>query len=95
MRVSPCAYSSDNLNICLQIAEIVTAVSHNHPVAIEWAKRLVFIIYNLEHKLWSKQDLKNYWEFIRTPKENFTLDEIRDFYQFDETCQGTMKPYNV
>ncbi|MBD5143114.1 MAG: ADP-ribosylglycohydrolase family protein [Ruminococcus sp.] len=39
MRVSPCAYSSDNLNTCLQIAEIVTAVSHNHPVAIEWAKQ--------------------------------------------------------
>ncbi len=90
MRVSPCAYISDDLETCLKIAEIVTAVSHNHPIAIEWAERLVYIIYNLKNKIWSKQDLKIYWESIRTPEENFTLDEIRGFYQFDETCQGTM-----
>ena len=90
MRISPCAYVSENLDICLKIAEIVTSVSHNHPVAIEWAKRLVFIIFNLKNKLWSKQDLKIYWESIRTLEENFTLDEIRNLYIFNETCQGTM-----
>ncbi|MDE6657646.1 MAG: ADP-ribosylglycohydrolase family protein, partial [Oscillospiraceae bacterium] len=90
MRVSPCSYISDNLDTCLKIAEIVTSVSHNHPIAIEWAARLVFIIFNLKNKIWSKHDLKIYWESIRTPEENFTLDEIRNFYKFNETCQGTM-----
>lgn len=88
MRVSACGFAATSLEEALSLAEEVTAVTHNHPEAIRGAKATTaafflarcgcskgYIRYHIE---------KHYYTL------DFTLDEIRDSYSYDVTCQGTV-----
>lgn len=89
MRVSPCAYASNDLDECLALAEAATAVTHNHPSALFWVKHLVTIIFNCRTGKWGLDDVRSY------ARENFSehmreLDELRVDFPFDESCVGTV-----
>lgn len=89
MRISPCAYISNDLNYCLEKAEELTNVTHNHPESIKAVRNFITLIWKLKRKQITKEEVRDFlWEDgydIRTK----TLDKIRPNYKFDETCQGS------
>ena len=88
MRVSAAGFAAVSLEDAKKKAEIVTAVSHNHPEGIKGAVATAEAIY-LARTGYDKEEIRK-----RITEEyypiNFTLDEIRDSYRFNETCQETV-----
>lgn len=88
MRVSACGFVAKDTEEAKELAYKVTAVSHNHPEGIKGAESVAVAIV-LARQDWSKEDIK---EYICQKYYNidFTLDDIRDTYEFNETCQDTV-----
>ncbi len=88
MRVSPVAYIARGEKELLKLAETVTAVTHNHPEGIKGAQATAIAIY----KALRDEPIDEINSFITQNYYplDFTLDEIRSTYQFNETCQGTV-----
>lgn len=88
MRVSPCAYIAVTLNEALKLAKFSAEVTHNHREGIKGAQATAAAIFLARMKK-SKKEIKRHIEknFYKLDK---TLDEIRPFYHFDETCQHTV-----
>jgi len=88
MRVSACGFAAKSIEEAKQLSHAVTAVTHNHPEGIKGAEAVAVAIYMARTGA-SMAD-------IRTVIErdyyaiNFTLDEIRPKYRFNETCQDTV-----
>jgi len=87
MRVSPVSAVAKSSVECSLLAIRVTSVTHNHPEGIKGAESVAMACY-LARNGASKDSIHSrmidYYSFA------FTLDEIRDDYQFNETCQGTV-----
>lgn len=88
MRVSGAGYAARTLDEAKELAYKVTAVSHNHPEGIKGAEAVAVAIYLARHGK-TKDEIRayiggNYY------KIDFTLDEIRPTYEFNETCQNTV-----
>lgn len=84
---SQCGFGGDffKWNEVKLITKIVTKVSHNHPEAIKAAESVSTSIF-LAKTGAAKQEIKkyikdNYYDI------NFTLNEIRESYSFNVTCQ--------
>ena len=88
MRVSACGFAADSLAQAKSLAKIVTAVTHNHPEGIKAAEAVSAAIY-MARTGSSLLEIRDYIE-ANFYKINFTLDAIRDSYEFDETCQGSV-----
>ena len=71
----------------LQLAEY-SAISHNHPEGIKGAQATAAAIY-LAKTGSTKEEIKDYIN-QNFYKIDFTLDEIRDTYEFNEICQRTV-----
>lgn len=87
MRVSAAGFLAENLDEAIQYARKSAEVTHNHPHGIAGAESVAVGIYMArdgKSKERIKNELSKYWNL------NFTLDEIRPYYGFDETCQGTV-----
>ena len=72
----------------MALAEIVTAVTHNHPEGIKGAVATAVAIY-LARKGATKLEIKERIERDYYPLD-FTIDDIRPTYRFNETCQETV-----
>lgn len=90
MRVSPCAWVSNDLEKCLAFAEITSAVTHNHPSALFWVEHLVTIIYYCRVQHWDVEKLREYVKKEIPEEFHVTMEELREFFFFNETCDGTM-----
>ena len=66
----------------------MTRVSHNHPEGIKGAEAAASAVY-LARTGETKEDIRKYIE-EKYYKLNFTIDEIRPTYEFNETCQDTV-----
>lgn len=88
MRVSPAAWVSDDLDEVLRLAKNTAEVTHNHPEGIKGAQATAAAIL-LARKNKSIGEIKEYIE-DNFYKLDFTLDEIRPTYKFNETCQDTV-----
>lgn len=90
MRVSACGFYAKSLDEALDWAESSARVSHNHYEGIKGAKATAAAIFFAKSGK-SKEYIKDYIE-----KEFYVLsesvDEIRKYYEFDVTCQGTVPP---
>lgn len=88
MRVSPCGYAANSMEEALMLSDAVTGVTHNHPEGMKGARAVTAAIFMALHGSTIPEIKKhiedNYY------KINFTLDEIRDTYSFDVSCQGTV-----
>lgn len=88
MRVSPAGFIANSEEEAIALAEIVTAVTHNHPEGIKGAVATAIAIY-LAREGATKTEIKE-----RIEKEyyslGFTIDDIRPSYRFNETCQETV-----
>lgn len=88
MRVSPCAHVAKSLEEAKKLSGTVTAVSHDHPEGIKGAEAVTVAIYMALHG--KDKDAIRMEINDKYYKLDFTLDEIRPSYSFDETCQGTV-----
>lgn len=88
MRVSACGFAAESLQEAIDLADKVTAVTHNHPEGLKGAEATAAAIY-LARTGTSRQEIRNYinQHYYRL---DFTLDEIRPAYTFDVTCQGSV-----
>ncbi len=88
MRVSPCSYFADSLDKVKELSRAVTVVTHNHPEGLKGAEATavaVWLAKNGSDKAHIRKVItENYYPL------DFTLDEIRDGYRFNETCQQTV-----
>ncbi|MDR1941377.1 MAG: ADP-ribosylglycohydrolase family protein, partial [Endomicrobium sp.] len=87
MRVSACGWAAKTLEEAIILSEKVTEISHNHKEGLLGAEAAAVAI------LMARQG-KSIPEIRKYIDENyyaldFTLDEIRDNYYFNETCQKT------
>ncbi len=88
MRVSGCGYVANSIDEVKLLSKKVTSVSHNHPEGIKGAEATtvaIFLARNGKNIL----EIRDYIDKHYYPM-NFSLDDIRDTYQFNETCQGTV-----
>lgn len=87
MRVSPVGWVAGSLNEAENLAKATAEITHNHPEGIKGAQVVAGMIY-LARNGAKKQELREYAsEFYDL---DFSLDEIRKTYSFDETCQGSV-----
>lgn len=88
MRVSSVAWIAKDESELKFLSQIVTGVTHNHPEGIKGAEAIALAIF-LSKEGYYKQEIKariekDYYEL------NFSIDEIRESYEFNETCQDTV-----
>lgn len=88
MRVSPAGFAASSLEEAKELARKVTEVTHNHPEGIKAAEATASSIY-LARTGKSLSELREFIHENYYPMD-FTLDEIRDSYRFDVTCQGSV-----
>ncbi|RVU55798.1 N-6 DNA methylase [Anaerosphaera multitolerans] len=88
MRVSACGFVANTLEEVKQLSKAVTEVTHNHPEGIKGAEATavaIFLARSGKNLLEIRDYItKNYYPL------NFSLDEIRDNYEFNDSCQGTV-----
>ena len=88
MRVSACGWAGRTLYEVKEMARAVTVVTHSHPEGIIGAEATAVAIFLA--RTGASMDLirgfivRNYYPLC------FSLDEIRPYYEFDTTCQGTV-----
>lgn len=88
MRVSGCAYVAASLYEVKLLSKAVTEVTHDHPEGIKGAEATAIAAFlaltGSSMSEIQKYITDNYYTL------DFTLDEIRDSYRFNETCQNTV-----
>lgn len=88
MRISPISFIARSEEEVELLSETVTAVTHNHYEGIKGALATSIAIY-MARKGSSKSQIRERIEREYYPL-NFTIDEIRPTYRFNETCQETV-----
>ena len=88
MRVSACGFAAETLNEAIRLSKAVTEVTHNHPEGLKGAEATATAIFLAKNgrSIDEIRDFvtKNYY------KIDFMLDDIRETYEFNETCQETV-----
>ena len=88
MRVSPVAWVAGSIEEAEMLAQASAEPTHDHPEGIRGAKAIAAAIY-LARLQKSKREIREYIEEHYYPLD-FSLDEIRESYTFDVTCQGSV-----
>lgn len=88
MRVSACGWAARSLEEVKKLSKAVTEVTHNHPEGLKGAEATAAAVF-LARTGASMPEIRSYITAHYYPID-FTLDEIRDSYAFDEFCQGTV-----
>ena len=88
MRVSACGFVGKDLEEVKDLSRKVTEISHNHPEGLKGAEATAVAIY-LAREGKSIKEIKDYIT-QNYYKIDFTLDEIRPTYRFNEICQDTV-----
>jgi ADP-ribosylglycohydrolase len=89
MRVSPVGFAFDSMEQVLAEAKRSAEVTHSHPEGIKGAQAIAAAVF-LARKQESKSRIKEFIERNFSYDLNKTLAEIRPYYRFDETCQGSV-----
>ena len=91
MRVSPVGLYATSLEEALELARITASVTHNHPEGIKGAQAIAACVYMQSHKAFVSQDtILRYIEETFGYNLHIKLEDIRDEYRFDVTCQGSV-----
>lgn len=89
MRVSPVGWFFDSLEEVLIEAERSASVTHNHTEGIKGARATAAVVF-LARQRRSKEEIKDYISETFHYDLERSIDNIRPFYHFDESCQGTV-----
>lgn len=87
MRVSPVGFFAKTLEECKTLSNEVTKVTHNHAEGLKGAECVACCVFLAKHG-YDKKVLRVFAE--KYYSLDFTIDEIRDSYKFNETCQNTV-----
>ena len=88
MRVSAAGFAATSLEEAKLLSRKITEVTHNHPEGIKGAEATAVAIFMAKSGK-SMLEIRDYIDENYYPM-NFTLDQIRPTYQFNETCQDTV-----
>ncbi|SHJ26426.1 ADP-ribosylglycohydrolase family protein [Parasporobacterium paucivorans] len=88
MRISPAGFAARTESEAISLSEAITGVTHNHKEGIKGAEATAVAIYMSRHGF-TKNEIRCKIITSYYPLD-FTLNEIRDSYQFNETCQETV-----
>ncbi len=88
MRVSACGFAAESMDEAIALSKAVTEVTHDHPEGIKGAEATVVAIY-MARQGKSIRQIRNHINRHYYPMD-FTLDGIRETYQFNEICQQTV-----
>ena len=88
MRVSACGWAWKTLEDVKAMSRAVTEVTHNHPEGIKGAEVTAVATF-LARTGKPMNEIKEVVVDSYYPMD-FTLDEIRDGYEFDVSCQGSV-----
>jgi len=88
MRVSSCGFIAKTLEEVKDLSYKVTRISHNHPEGLKGAEATAVAIFLARQG----KTIDEIREYINEHyyKLDFTLDDIRDSYVHNETCQATV-----
>jgi len=89
MRTSPVAWAYDTLEEILEKSKEFAAVTHNHPEGIKGAQAISSAIF-LAKKNASKEEIKEYIEFTFKYDLSRKLNDIRNNYKFEVSCQKSV-----
>lgn len=89
MRVSPVGLYAKTLDEALALAAVTASVSHNHPEGVKGAQAIAASVFLCKEGK-SKQEIKEYVEKTFGYDLNRTIAEIRPYYDFDVSCQGSV-----
>lgn len=87
MRVSAAAWLAESMSEAKQLAIYSAEVTHNHQEGIKGAVSVAEAIYMARQSCTKdqiKKHLSKYYDL------DFKLDDIREDYEFNETCQGSV-----
>ena len=88
MRISPCGWAASSPREVKLLSRAVTEVSHSHPEGLKGAEAAAMAVFLAKEGSSKKEILscmeENYYNL------HFTLDEIREDYQFNVSCQGSV-----
>ena len=87
MRVSPVAWYAESLEEAMSLARASAEVTHNHPEGIKGAEVTAGAIF-LARAGATLEQIRSFVECFYDL--DFTMDEIRPTYRFNETCQDTV-----
>ena len=91
MRVSPIGFAYDSLEEVLEMARKSAEVTHNHEEGIRGAQATAAAVF-LARTGKSKSEIAEYVTETFGYKLDESLETIRERYQFDPSCQGTVPP---
>ena len=89
MRVSPVGLYAKTLDEALALAAVTASVSHNHPEGVKGAQAIAASVFLCKEGK-TKQEIKEYVEETFGYDLNRTIAEIRPYYDFDVSCQGSV-----
>ena len=87
MRVSPVAWLFDDLETALEVARLVTVVSHSHPEAVRGAQAVVLAILMARGDM-PPGEIKDAVEGRFGYDLGHDVDTARVHHEYNETCQG-------
>lgn len=88
MRISPVGFFAKSEEEVFRLSEAITGVTHNHKEGLKGAEATTIAVYMARIGK-PKDDIRNRIISNYYPLD-FTIDGIRDIYQFNETCQETV-----
>lgn len=88
MRISPAGFAARSESEAIRLSRAITSVTHNHTEGIKGAEATVVAIY-MARSGFHKSEIRDRISKDYYPLD-FTIDEIRPVYKFNETCQKTV-----
>ncbi len=89
MRASPVGFAYSSMKEVLAQAKLSAEVTHNHPEGVKGAQAVAAAIF-LARAGKSKEDIKFFTEQTFDYKLDEPLESIRETYEFDVSCQGSV-----
>lgn len=87
MRVSPVGLYAQSLEEAMELARITASVSHNHPEGIRGAQAVAVAVFLAAR---DKYAVKDYIQDTVGYNLDGKLEDIREDYVFDNSCQGSV-----
>ncbi|MFH1328910.1 MAG: ADP-ribosylglycohydrolase family protein [Candidatus Bathyarchaeota archaeon] len=89
MRIAPVGFAFDTLEEVLKEARKSAETTHNHPEGVKGAQATAAAVF-LARKGRSKKEIAEYITREFSYKLTESVAEIRSYYEFNESCQGTV-----
>lgn len=89
MRVSPVGFACNTMDEVVDLAKRAAEPTHNHPEGIKGAQATAAAVFLAKINT-DKKDIREYISLRFGYNLDFTLDDIREHYEFNATCQGSV-----